>query len=455
VFLAALFCKEKGLDPVAKYFLTRFVQCFGTADPEGLGVKALAERFGLDDRKVSKALTALVGCHAMTFSDPVEGRGRSKRYYRLQEDFHKKLDQGSPLPLTLHEVAVGNLLKHENRKAAQSSEKPEKPKVDLAPLANLRGKRQPDRLTVVNSLLLSVLLCRADRFGVVSDLGSSELCKVTGLGKEDLKHRVQRLIDQGLIRAYVPGATSSVLFAKMKSVYVLNLNHPELSEGSDAISALACSVGIASSGQVRHASDIYGHVRFLKNNPKAFEGAQHLQAVRFLEGQRDSLFRLLQLMLEQCAAQLLSKHWSELGHLVINKRIDDQELRESIAKNFRPSSLASDSGGDPRAMLVDELYHGAYDLAVGIKQQLCHATDVPFESMDFVIIPRPFKFRYTPIALLALPKLPSGCPSYLVIKTSTEGEVVAQLFSCESDIPLEDRYRSGLLTPPSSGMTAT
>lgn len=35
-------------------------------------------------------------------------------------------------------------------------------------LTDLRSKKQPDRLTVVNRLLLSVLLCRADRFGVVN-----------------------------------------------------------------------------------------------------------------------------------------------------------------------------------------------------------------------------------------------------------------------------------------------
>ena len=62
VFLAALFCEVKGLDADAKYFLTRFVQCLGTADPLGLSVKALATRFGLSDRQVTKSLAALVAC---------------------------------------------------------------------------------------------------------------------------------------------------------------------------------------------------------------------------------------------------------------------------------------------------------------------------------------------------------------------------------------------------------
>jgi len=455
VFLAALSCEVKGLDPVGKYFLVRFVQCFGTVDPEGLGVKGFATRFGLSDRQVTKSLDALVGCGVMTLSAVAKGRGHPKRCYRLQDDFHKKLKKAAERRPARHEAAVGSLLMHENRKVNQAGEKPEKPKVDQVQLADLRRKRQPGQLSVVNSLLLSVLLCRADRFGVVSDLGSSALCKITGLGKEELKHRVQRLIHQGLIRTYVPGATSSVLFAKMKSVYFLNLSHPELSEGGFSISTLVCPGGIVSSKEVRHASDIYGDVRSLRANPRLFDGAPYLRLVKFLEGQYLPFFRLLQGMLEQYAAQLLTRHWSALDDLVINKRIDDQELRESIALRFRPSSLPSDSGADPRAILSDQLYHAAYDLAVGIKEQLRHVQNVPFETMDFVIIPRPLSSRYLPIALLALPKFPDGWRGCLVIKNSAEGEVVAEPFFRESGIPLEDRYRYGLLTRPSSEKTAT
>jgi hypothetical protein len=455
VFLAALFCEVKGLDPVGKYFLVRFVQCFGTADLEGLGVKAFAKQFGLTDRQVTKSLDALVECGVMSFSSISEGRGQPKRFYKFQDGFHKKFDKAlasttNPLPALLHGAAVGSLLKHENRKVAQISDKTERQKLDVAPLADVRSKRQSGQLSVVNRLLLSVLLCHADRFGVVSDLGFSALCKVTGLGKEDLKYRVQRLIHLGLIRAYVPGATSSVLFAKMKSVYFLNLNHPELSKGSDATSVLACPEGIHFAEGIRHASDIYKHVRLLRANPRSFDGMPYLQLVKFLEGQRDSFFRLLQIMLEQCAAQLLSRHWSALDRLVINKRIDDQELRDSISKYFRPSTLPSDSDDDQHDRLLDELYHGAYDLAVGIKEQLCHASDVPFESMDFIIIPRPLTFRYTPIALLALPKLPDAWRSCLVIKATAEGEAYPEPLSRESDISLEDRYHYGLQVQPRS-----
>ena len=451
MFLAALFCEVKGLGPEEKYFLTRFVQCFGTADPIGVSVKAFAKQFGLSDHQVSKSLDALVACGAMTFSSTAEGKGRPKRCFRLQDDFHKKLNNAAELPLVHNKVAVGNLLKHENRKAAQASEKSEKSKADVAPLADLRSKRQSGQLSVVNRLLLSVLLCHADRFGVVSDLGSSALCKVTGLGKEDLKHRVQRLIHQELIRTYVPGATSSMLFAKMKSVYFLNLNHPELSKGSDATSVLACSTGISSPAKALHAIDIYKNV-----NDGFFEDSDYGQVASLLRGQHRPLFQLLQVTLETCAAYLLSTCWSALVRLPLNKRIDvqvqahGQQLQELIGKKLQLSRLPKDLGSDQYAILLDGLCRGGYDLAAGIKEQLCQANDVPFQTMDYVIIPRHLKLRYSPIALLALPKLPDGWRNCLVIKTSAEGEVVAQPFFRESDIPLEDRYRYGLLTRPGS-----
>jgi len=448
VFLAALFCEVKGLDADAKYFLTRFVQSLGTADPAGLSVKAFATRFGLSDRQVTKSLAALVACEVMTFSDTAGGRGRPKRCYRLQEGFHKTLIKVPGLPTTHHEVAVGNLLKHENRKAAQTSGKPEKGRLDVAALADLRNKRQPGQLSVVNRLLLGVLLCRADRFGIVTDLGSSELCKVVGLDQVSLKHRVRRLIDQGLIRAYVPGTTSTLFFSKMKSVYVLNLNHSELSGGGDVTSVLACVPELSLPDQMLHASNISSDVRRLKRDPQSFDGSQHLQVVRYFEGQRPSFFHLLQVMLEKYAAHLLSRYWSKLGHLPLNKRIDDPEVRDLISDDFRPSRppLASDS--NQYATLLDELYHGAYDLAIWIKEQFYQATDVPFETMDFVIIPRALNSGYSPLALLALPRSSDGRRRCLVIKQSAESELQLEFFSSESEIPLEERRRLGLLTFP-------
>jgi len=460
VFLAALFCEVKGLDPACKYFLVRFIQRFGIAEPVDLGVKVLAKQFGLSDRQVTASLEALVTCKVMDFSSASEARGRPKRCYRLQEDFHKKLKKAAELPPTHHEAAVGNLLKHENRKAAQASEKPEKRTLDVAALADLRSKRQPGQLSIVNRLLLSVLLCHADRFGVVRDLGSSVLCKVTGLSKEGLKHRVQRLIDQGLIRAYVPGATSSVLFVKMKSVYFLNLNHPELSDEGSATSVLVCVTGDPFPDRepdVLHAYRFYSETVLPKGSPKVYGRRPCAPLLGAFEGQSPSFFRLLQTMLEKYAAGFLSRHWSDLGLQPFKRRIDAREWRELIGKDFRPQKPlpATDADhlkkiDDHHVMLVEELCYWAHDLAIWIKDLLCQASDASFGTMDFAIIPQPMELGYYRFGLLALPRDSNDCCSCLVI----EPYAGQQYFSRESEILIEDRYRYGLLTRPGSGITA-
>jgi len=459
VFLAALSCEAKGLDPVEKYFLVRFVQCFGAADPEGLGVKALAERFGLTDRQVSKALDALVECGVMSFSSIAERRGQPKRFYKLQDGFHKKLNNvlaPDPPPAPLHGAAVGSLLKHENRKAAQTSDKAEMRKLDLAALADLRSKRQFGQLSVVNRLLLSVLLCHADRFGVVSDLGSAALRKATGLSQERLRYRVRVLIDQGLIRAYVPGATSSMLFAKTKSIYVLNLNHPELSGEGSATSVLVCVTGDPFPDRVPdvlHAYRFYSETDLQGGRPKVYGKRPCTPLLGVFEGQPRSFFRVLQMMLEKYAADFLSLHWSDLGVQPFKKWIDAQKWRVLIGKDFRrqkplsvPDTEQTKEIDDQHVLLVEELCHWVHELAIWIKDLLCQASDASFDTMDFAIIPQPMALGYYRFALLALPPEPDDGRICLVI----EPFAGHQYFERESEIPLDDRYRYGLLTRPGS-----
>lgn len=457
MFLSALFYEVKGLKPEGKYFLVRFIRRFGTAEPVDLGVKALAKQFGLSDRQVSEALTTLVALDVMTFSSTPEGKGRPKRCYQLQEDFHKKLENVTALTATQHEVAVGSLLKHESKKVRQANGKPEEQNEEVGLLTDLRSKKQPDRLTVVNRLLLSVLLCRADRFGVVNDLGFATLCKLTGLNKERLRHRLGRLIDQGLIRTYVPGATSPVLARKMKSIYFLNLAHPELVGGGGVTSALVCMNGERIPDYVIHADGVRKDV----TRDKLFQGSKYEQVVRYLKGQQVPLFRLLQVMLERYAAHLLSKRWSDLLRVPLNQRIDDQGLRELIRLDFRISTMPAESGSDgPKwsgeeqlNTVFDHLYHWAYGLALWIKERFGQVTNVPFDSMDFVIVPQTMMLGYGHFTLLALPQSLDGWNGCLIVTPDAEETLAPRYCSVESDIPLEDRYNYGLQTRPGHAMT--
>jgi hypothetical protein len=162
-------------------------------------------------------------------------------------------------------------------------------------------------------------------------------------------------------------------------------------------------------------------------------------------------------MLEKYAAGFLSKHWSDLGVQPFKRWIDAQEWRVLIGKDFRrqkplpaPDAEYLKKIDDQYVLLVEELCYWAHDLAVWIKDLLCQASDASFGAMGFAIIPQPMALGYYRFALLALPRDSDDCRSCLVI----EPYAGQQYFSRESEIPLEDRYRYGLLTQPGSEKAA-
>lgn len=219
--LRALLCEIKGLQPETKYFLVRFIQCFGVTDPVYLAVKDLAQQVGVTDRQVSAALDALVDAAILIRSSIPNERGRPVRSHKVATTFLEELKQ-LPVPLgVMHEAVIERLMVYVGPVAVQGEEWG-------VSLAQLRARKKPGSLNRVNRLLMAVLLCGADRFGVVRNLGTVQICKATGLSKEKLRSRLKTLMAQELIRSYLPGLSSPVLSVKRKSVYYLNLNHAQL-----------------------------------------------------------------------------------------------------------------------------------------------------------------------------------------------------------------------------------
>ncbi|MNO71739.1 hypothetical protein D3C76_626620 [compost metagenome] len=442
MLLRALLCEIKGIQPEAKYFLVRFIQCFGVTDPVCLGVKDLAKLVGVTDRQVSAALDALVGAAILSRSSIPNERGRSARSYRVAKTFLMELDR-VPVPLGVaHEAVIGRLLVHvgadeAGSRAVQYQEKAE-------PLAHLRARKKTGVLSRVNRLLFAVLLCGADRFGVVRNLGTVQICKATGLTKEMLRNRLKTLMDQALIRSYIPGLSSPVLSVKRKSVYYLNLNHAQLVESGQATSIL----GVSGAGKDHRGLDLLLGIRSAVNRDKE-ECAEKAPILKVLAGQGGSFYRTFQALLEEYAVQLLSRHW-----LNLQDRIDDLHLRQQILKDFRlPSDLQGSDDidvGDIRTRFNDKLFTLAYDMALWFKSLLSSASDVPLSDLEFVILPQPAKSGHLCRAFLALPKADKCWSGYLMIDTSGANASILS-FAGEQEIPLEELYTYGLLTRPSNG----
>ncbi|MGE1082374.1 hypothetical protein ACQJ0O_09080 [Pseudomonas shirazensis] len=443
--LRALLCEIKGIQPEAKYFLVRFIQCFGVTDPVCLGVKEFAKQVGVTDRQASAALDALVDAEILVCSLVPNKRGRQARWYGVAKTFLAELNR-LPVPVgAMHKTAIERLMVHVGTDAGEIRTFQNQEKAQ--PLAHLRARKKPGSLNRVNRLLMAVLLCGADRFGVVRNLGTVQICKATGLNKERLRNRLKTLMDQALIRGYLPGLSSSVLSGKRSSVYYLNLNHEQLEGSGQTTSILGVTDGNKYPDQLGLLLRIRNVASGIKKDDERAKRWLDIPVLEVFAGQGLLFYCTFQALIEDYAAQLLSRHWLKL----VRDRVDDLQLRQQILKDFRlPAGLQVAEDTDVslvHAHISDQLFNAAYDMALWFKGQLSKATNVPFSALEFRIVHQPAARGYSSRALLALPKAGQGWSGYLMIDTSGP-QVTVRSFTREQDIPLEQLYGYGLLTKP-------
>ncbi|WP_347169651.1 Lrp/AsnC family transcriptional regulator [Pseudomonas salmasensis] len=444
ILLSTLLSAVKGVSPEAKYVLVRLVESGVLAGPVCSGVKELAGRFGISDSQMGAALNSLVRADVLVRQDLVSGQGRPKRQYELDARYVQQVGL-SDVSDVIHRNVIDHLLRHERQLADQSSAvaiQQQGQPID-APLARVRASRKRGRLSVVNRLLLAVLLCRADRFGVVRDLGNAELSRLTGLSRERLKNRVRTLLDSGLIRAYTPGATGSVIFKKTKSVYYLNLHHPELSCGQDFPMALVSLSLLTNSGNDWDVVDDVLHSPAEAERQLAagvrhfFEDKHELRSASLLRGRLD------------CYAEyLLSRYWADYSE-------GESELVQLIKLDLR--------GGVAHAQDIQSLTRYLFKKAGLVAQRVRNVcfhsgsallSGVDFELLDYALLPARrvvFKsgyFFYPSRAVLALPRDGSvGSQRLHVVEFGHGfGNVTVSEFTDLNGISREDQARYGLLT---------
>lgn len=432
MLISALCLPLPGLAPESKYFLVRFVLAFGEADLEAIGMRGYATRFGLVERHVSVALDELVRHGLFAYTTKSVGRGRPKRFYRCTADLLSKLKEQEPRACS-HAALIEGLIQPEAREPSQSL------KADR--LAGLRARRVGEQLSVINRLLLSVLLCYADRFGVCR-VGRSVICNASGLSQLRFASRVDQLIRSGRVRSYVPGASSNVLASRVPNTYFLNLNHPDLLGGGGHSLLLVSQVATCTSeNELRHGWEFYEWCQPRKGK-KNLDLDSFSLFVRCFAKQQEHVFQLLQLKIEAYAAELLSKHWNELAS---EKKPFIASLLERIGSDFSPPE---DVEG-----ICKLLHSWAWGLAKAVRDRLTDGRiDLPLESMDYVILPQPWGQRgYGVIALIAEPKSPgtlAGQRCCQVFGENGQRLEFPQGGLPEEALTLEQRYRFGLLTRP-------
>ncbi len=445
MMLAVLRSETNGISPEAKYLLIRLAELGLVARGISAGVKELAARFGISDTQAGTALNSLVAAGVLVRRDVVSGQGRPKRHYDLDASYAAQVARHD-VTEAVHEKVIRHLLQHELKVADQRSAiaTQQDEQRATAPLAQVRASRGQGRVSVVNRVLLAALLIRADRFGVVRDLGSAELARITGLSQVRLKNRVRTLLDDGLIRAYVPGATGSVIFKKTKSTYYLNLHHAELSHDQNLPILLVSSTRVVTSSNDGDVVDEMLH--------DEGEAADQIEAgVRqFFEDKHEQrLGSLLRGRLDCYAEYLLSRYWDDYSK-------GEPELVQLIKHDLRSG------GADAEAiqLLARYLFQKAERVARGIRNDWFQSnspliSSIDFKSTDYVLLPArrvavtPTFVFYPSRAVLALPRDGITSPQRLYVAEFGRGfgNVNVREFTDLNGVSREDQAFYGLLTP--------
>lgn len=453
MLLGALLCAEAGLTPWAKYVLVRLVQCFDLGQPVELNVKGLAKQFGITDGQVTKALKNLEACNILRYTSAAAGRGRPKRLFSLQEQHLQQFRGIGQLEPHQHLQAICSLLQHEDsRPAPQVSHAEESSDKDA--LSGLRARKKPERLSVLNRLLLAVLLFYADRMGVVRDIGFTDLSRLTCLSSERLKYRVKRLVELELIRAWIPGVTSCSLLGKAKSVYFLNLRGPVFESGY----SLAWIMIYGWVSRFREAASIIEDI-----DEHLAPGSQEKSSLSDLDSkgetssavlvaERRQVAPLLQVRLESYSSWLLSYCWESLGAPDFSC---PRELYDRIMIDF--SGVCLRLGKEGCDEFVRYIYGKALSLASRVRSSLLYVPDNErrsiFSYQDFLYLilphdPRRKKARSEEgrcfRSVLVFSKARSafhGC-----LKATRGGVGFSRtIYIDESEIPKAERYEFGLI----------
>lgn len=453
------------LSPKAKYVLMQIALRSEDRLCEH-GYEELARRFGMSKQRMSAALKELVEQGILEMHPKPEGRGRPINLYRLASRVWQLLRGAQWSDMVAgerHRLAIERLL----------NDSKGEPLSGVMP-AGADNVCQTGQLAIEDRLLLCTLLCHADRHGVVRVLSAADLRKLTGFKSDALKDRLGSFIERGLIRAYVPGVTSSALFGKAKSVYYLNLQHP-LFASSYPLAGLMIYGWLEHS--VVNAYDLHQQLcvgrQELDERLRSFRrnGKPDVQEQDLLRGQDAQVLvasigakpegtrvlPILQARLEFYASWLLSSCWSGL---------EDRDFP-------CPSALADVIKGDfvdvrqkekaevsrVADALVGYIYMHARRLAQEVRQNLLRVLSsecgrgIACQELDYQILPRnPAAKIWTGRpddqwfrAVLIFPKTRPVSLGCHIAKLDRTREPIR--YEAEADIPLGQRYRFGLLAP--------
>ncbi|HEJ3304597.1 TPA: hypothetical protein SL365_002800 [Pseudomonas aeruginosa] len=434
--------------PDTKFFFISFWKSYGAATPKPCSLKQLAEDLGLPVQAVSKAVAQLVEMAVLRVITQPEGKGRPRCTYEMSKGVQSDLRDIEERMLN-HPGLVEHILGGERIRAIWSGWKGDAPTA-LEPGTRSRGEKRvapvrAGKLSLANRLLIMVLLSRADPFGVVRGLSSKELCLLTGMNDAALKQRLRRLTELGFIRRHIPGLASPVFAEKLKSVYLLNLNHLQLSPACDVVSVVLHEKVADPEVDCKFVAAI----RFDRDSFLKGLGCQTPRIVlRLFRQAPDHAFDQLELFICDCVSGFLSRHWVEADPAAWRKvRGVDLTVKEQVAAFFRlPMLDPKDKASLDYDEIFDFIQHQVFELADEVVQRFSQLPTIDLAELSYILVPTHVSTGHRCIALLTQRASGQGLAKHWMVTKGGDEPVVASV-AREVEIPLELREQSGLLTP--------
>jgi len=440
------------IDSKARFTLASFYLRYEFTDKGPITIDELAGCLGVPMRECSNALNLLVKESILIATTALAQRaGRLKKSFRIHDDVVNKLGIAHLISRSLdvvpHLGVVEHLIKGPYIHAAR-------PDVEMysVPVSTIRevrtGAAVPNRTSLLsrsNRLLLAVLFAHADRFGVVNSLGNLDLCRLTGLEQISLKQRIKKLVEMGFIRRHVPGVASPIFAEKLKSSYVLNLNHRQITSGTDMIGFVVNECADEWADDVRYIGDVWFDLERWRNPATKHkyslpELSTPASVLRLFRRAPKHAIEQLQFFLSGCVTDLLARHWEQLD---IAKSDFFLGVRGEISAFFRkPMRDVKDASLLDEAEVIDFLWEMTIQFARVCKVRISRIDGLAWSSLNFRFLPNDLRLGYSCLGIL----LDGGAGSGWLLREVGEHAGPTKI-TAEALCPAELREKAGLLTP--------
>lgn len=440
------------LNSRARFALAAFYLRYRFADTGPLTVDELASGLGVPAGECADALDVLLKESVLTASvDPVRKAGRPKKAFRIHDELVRRLRLAraisEPTSGVPHQKVIERLIKGPHIHAVGPDvvvcRAPAKAVMGVK--ATIAVPRRTSLLSRSNRLILAMLYGHADGFGFVSALSNADLCKLTGLDPVSIKQRIRKLVELGFIRRHVPGVASPIFAEKLKSSYVLNLNHRQVAPDGDKIVFAIHEILCKSADGPVYLDEIWYDLernRKPSDRPASCDIRTPDFVLWFFGSAPKHALEQLNFFLNGCVTDLLTQHWEQVGVARLDFFLGTRDL---ISAFFRkPMKDSKDGSPLDESEIIDFIWLMAIQFAGECKSRFSQFDGLSFSELSFRLLPSELLQGYASLGVLI-----EGGGSWQV---SQNGESVeAKRVPREASCPVALRQKSGLLTTPRRG----